>query len=399
MAHALEKFFGELVLFFLDLTVNKEGGTLLYRFHDDLWICGTPEQCAKGWQRMVHFAEIMGLQFNPAKTGSVYLSSNPNSDILSQLPPGPVSVGFLTLDPLTGDWVIDQDEVSRHIAQLQKQLSNCSSILSWVQTWNSCIGRFFSHTFGEPANCFGRQHVDSILATHQRMQRTLFSGQDGNGTTLVSHLKGLIASHFGIIDIPDTFIFLPESLGGLGVRNPFISCFLVRENVYENPSKRLDDFFAEEKENYKEGKKQFEARSPQDRLALFRSIYIDKYGILKAPTNSNTAAITEAQLNLFMTFEEFTRWREAQSTSLCRAYQDLMRVPRNTNVVYSKEVQEQLKHSELGTADEETKWLLQYYAKELEEKCGELTVVDKKLLPLGVLTILRKRKVSWQKAL
>jgi hypothetical protein len=192
----------------------------------------------------------MGLQFNPAKTGSVYLSSTPstrNPEIASLLPPGAVSVGFLTLDPLTGDWVIDQDEVSRHITQLQKQLSNCSSILSWVQTWNSCIGRFFSHTFGEPANCFGRQHVDSILSTYQRMQRTLFNGRDGNGTTLVSHLKGLIASHFGITDIPDAFIFLPESLGGLGVRNPFISSFLVRDNVYENPSKRLDDFFEDEK--------------------------------------------------------------------------------------------------------------------------------------------------------
>ena len=346
---------------------------------------------------MVHFAEIIGLQFNKAKTGSVYLSSTlstRNPDIVTRLPAGPVSVGFLTLDPLTGDWVIDQDEVSRHITQLQKQLSNCSSILSWVQTWNSCIGRFFSHTFGEPANCFGRQHVDSILATYQRMQRTLFNGQDGNGNTLVSHLKGLIASHFGITDIPDAFIFLPESLGGLGVRNPFISCFLVRENVYESPSKRLDDFLADEKESYKEVKREFEARSPQERRALFRSIYMDKYGILKGPT-----VIPESQLDTFMSIEEFTKFREARSTSLCRAYQDLMRVPHNTHVVYSKEVQELLKHSGLGKADEEIKWLLQYYAKELEEKCGELTVVDRKLLPLGVLTILRKRKVSWQMAL
>ena len=401
MAHALEKFFGELVLFFLDLTVNKEGGSLLYRFHDDLWICGTPEQCAKGWQRMVNFAGIMGLQFNPAKTGSVYLNSTPstrNSDVMARLPQGPVSVGFLRLDPLTGDWVIDKDEVSRHITQLQKQLSNCSSILSWIQTWNSCIGRFFSHTFGEPANCFGRQHVDSILATYQHMQRTLFNGKGGSGTTLVSHLKALIASHFGTSDIPDAFIFLPEALGGLGLHNPFISSFLVRENVFENASKRLDDFFRDEKKGYEESKKEFEARSPQDRRAIFRSIYMDKYGILKAPANS-TAVIPESQLDTFMSFEEFTRWRESQSTSLCRAYQDLMRVPGKTRMIYSKEVQEQLGRAGLTGTNEETKWLLEYYSKELREKCGELSVVDRNLLPLGVLTILRKRKVSWQMAL
>jgi hypothetical protein len=116
---------------------------------------------------------------------------------------------------------------------------------------------------------------------------------------------------------------------------------------------------------------------------------MDKYGILNTPE-------FEKLLDTFMSFEEFTRFREAQSPSLCRAYHDLMRVPHTTHVVYSKEVQERLKHSGL---DEENKWLLQYYAKELEEKCGELTVVDRKLLPLGVLTILRKRKVSWQMAL
>lgn len=42
MAHSLEKFFGEVVLFFMDLTVNQEAEMLLYRFHDDLWLIGEP---------------------------------------------------------------------------------------------------------------------------------------------------------------------------------------------------------------------------------------------------------------------------------------------------------------------------------------------------------------------
>jgi hypothetical protein len=78
-------------------------------------------------------------------------------------------------------------QVDAHVAQLQKQLANCDSILSWIQTWNSCIDRFFSHTFGEPAFCFGRQHVDSILSTHKRIQSALF------GTSNVtSHLMSMI---------------------------------------------------------------------------------------------------------------------------------------------------------------------------------------------------------------
>jgi hypothetical protein len=46
--------------------------------------------------------------------------------------------------------------------------------------------------------------------------------------------------------------------------------------------------------------------------------------------------------------------------------------------------------------DPEMKWLLQLHSEELFAKCGELSIVDKNLLPLGILTILRKRKVGWQ---
>jgi len=133
MAHALEKFFGELVLFFMDLAVNKEAGTLLYRFHDDLWLCGKPDQCAQAWQTMERFSEVMGLDFNMRKTGSVYLTNDQvmkDKEVDAKLPKGPVSVGFLTLDPDSRKWIIDQKEVDRHVTQLQKQLSNCTSILS-----------------------------------------------------------------------------------------------------------------------------------------------------------------------------------------------------------------------------------------------------------------------------
>jgi hypothetical protein len=47
IAHSLEKFFGEVVLFFMDLAVNQEAEMLLYRFHDDLWLVGKPEKCAR----------------------------------------------------------------------------------------------------------------------------------------------------------------------------------------------------------------------------------------------------------------------------------------------------------------------------------------------------------------
>ena len=137
MAHSLQKLFGEVVLFFIDLAVNQEAEMLLYRFHDDLWLVGEPKKCAQAWKTMEQFSSVMRLEFNKRKTGSVYLTYDgkiKDNRIAAILPKGTVSVGFLKLDPETGDWMIDQEEVSKHIEQLQKQLLSCTSVLAWVQT-------------------------------------------------------------------------------------------------------------------------------------------------------------------------------------------------------------------------------------------------------------------------
>jgi hypothetical protein len=199
MAHASEKFTGELVLFFMDLAVNRETGILLYRLHDDIWLVGEPQRSAQAWTCMESFAKVFGLDFNRAKTGSVYLpgSSKRDATIAKTLPSGPVKIGFLSLDPESGKWVIDQKLVVAHVDQLKKQLADCKSVMSWVQTWNSCIGRFFSHTFGEPAYCFGRDHVDEVLNTYRNMLRRLFPGSNGKEGSVVDHRKSLRPPPFG----------------------------------------------------------------------------------------------------------------------------------------------------------------------------------------------------------
>lgn len=138
---------------------------------------------------MKRFSEVMGLEFNKKKTGSVYVTcdgTEKDEEIAASLPTGAVSVGFLILDCNTGQWKIDQEQVDGHVKQLQKQLAECTSVLSWVQTWNSCIGRFFGHTFGKPAYCFGGRHVNAILDIHQRVQQFLFDGADDGADNSVT---------------------------------------------------------------------------------------------------------------------------------------------------------------------------------------------------------------------
>ncbi|KAI0389369.1 hypothetical protein F5Y17DRAFT_130279 [Xylariaceae sp. FL0594] len=63
MAHAIEKFIGELILFMMDLAVNKATGMYLYRLHDDLFLCGEPSRCLLAWKAMREFAKVMGVEF------------------------------------------------------------------------------------------------------------------------------------------------------------------------------------------------------------------------------------------------------------------------------------------------------------------------------------------------
>jgi hypothetical protein len=399
MAHASEKFTGELVLFIMDLAVNKKAGMLLYRLHDDLWLCGEPERCVQAWDVMGQFAKIMGLEFNRNKTGSVYLTSEAkmkDPKITAALPKGPVEIGFLTLDNETGNWVINQRQVDAHVKQLQKQLTACNSVLSWVQTWNSCIGRFFSHTFGEPAYCFGRQHLDIILKTYECMQRTLFNGRDGNGNNVTEHLKRMMLARFGVSDIPDAFLFLPEQLGGLGLRNPFVPLFLVREELKEQPEERLAEFLGVERDEYSAQKKAFEELGEQGRRRRFHSIYQKNNFV-------SEAAIAPDHLDTFMSLEEFTRFRESTSASLHRIYTRLMSVPSKQDILVTQEVKHALDELEdqleSKVLDPEKKWMVQLHARELFERYGGLSLVDKCFLPVGVLTMMRGKKVAWQMVL
>jgi hypothetical protein len=413
MAHASEKFTGELVLFFMDLAVNRDTGILLYRLHDDIWFVGEPKRSAQAWTCMQLFAKVFGLEFNKAKTGSVYLPGSAKRDeaIARTLPVGPVKIGFLCLDPETGKWVIDQKLVMAHVDQLKKQLTECKSVLSWVQTWNSCIGRFFSHTFGEPAHCFGREHVNEVLNTYQTMLRRLFPGSDGKEGSVVEHskftssphslsiyiplihrlpVKHMIQARFGVSDLPDSFVYLPEQLGGLGLRNPFVGLFLVRNNITETPEEIIEEYFKAERERYLEDKKTFESYNEAYLRRRLRNIYPDAESTKKG-------AITESDMSTFFSLEEYARFRERQSPEFFVTFEKLICVPGTEEIALSGAVYGELREFLTGKVrlDSEQKWFLQLYAKELQEDFGGLSLVDKQFLPVGVLTMMRGKKVSW----
>lgn len=423
IGHVFQKLFGELIIFAMDLAVNQEAGVLLYRLHDDLWLCGEPEKCAKAWMAMERCAKTMGVEFNQSKTGSVYLDDNSEKDaqIVATLPEGQVVLGFLELHATTGNWVIDHKQVDAHVKQLKRQLSECNSIFAWIQTWNSCIGRFFNYTFGQPANCFGRGHVDMILETHQKMQQELFEDRDNDHSSVAEYLRKTISERFDVKDIPDAFLYYPEELGGLGLRNPFISFLVVRDQVLKDPQARMTKFFKQEKKSYKRAKDEFDALNERDRARRLDSI-IGKNSDSSTDLNP-WISITSTQNGLetkvskpswggptgteFMTFAEFIEYRESSSFELRSAYNDLLVLPPKQDATPSREVSDN--QSELTNGrysplawnrmSSDRKWIIQLYSKDVLRRFGGLNIVDKGLLPMGVLTLLRNRKVTWQAVL
>ena len=411
MAHATEKFIGELVLFVMDLVVNRETGMLLYRLHDDLFLVGQPERCARAWEAVNVFARVMGLEFNMHKTGSVYLTDSgkiKNAKIANTLPKGTVQIGHLTLDAESGQWVIDQKQVSEHVVQLKKQLSSSGSILGWVQTWNSCIGRFFSHTFGEPSYCFGKEHIDSILETYQRMNRVLFGDDtDQGGGSAVQYLKSKIQERFGVTGIPDAFILLPEEMGGLGLRNPFIPLLVTREKLSyktDSPDQIMHKAVEGEREDYEMARKKFaELGTVDGRLRQLRDLYPDTDAYQNAKKNI-LDSISEDDLENFFSFGEYNRFRETTSVPLSDAYTCLISTPGAVGPTADQDVKDILSSIGIEPWDESTKgkearWVLQMFGDELRETVEALRLVENNFLPLGVLAMMRRKAIRWNMVL
>lgn len=203
-------------------------------------------------------------------------------------------------------------------------------------------------------------------------------------------VKHMIQDRFGVLDLPDSFVHLPEQLGGLGLRNPFVGLFLVRNEITETPEELIDEYLKVERDEYLAAKKQFDAVGETDLRRRLRNIYTD-------PESARKGAVYESELTTFFSLDEFSRLRERLSASFFRTFEELVDVPDAETIALSQDVDSGLRAFFAGNVplDPEKKWFLQLHARELFEDFGGLSLVDKQFLPGGVLAMLRGKKVSW----
>lgn len=445
ISHSLSDVFGEVILFCMDYAVNQHAdGAFLYRLHDDFWFWGEEKTCRKAWRAMTDFTAVTGLEFNEEKTGTARIgrminpqgqkqrqrheehedSSSSDEDLEQEededsesdaetfmddtfdpLPRGDIRWGFLRLDPERGRFLIDQEQVDAHIEELRHQLSACKSIFAWVQAWNSYFSRFFANNFAKPSFAFGREHIDMAVNTLSRIEREVFAHAASKATGnngVVDHLRRVIAERFDIHDLPDGFYYFPIEFGGLELHNPFVSLLAMRESITQTPQRIIENVYLEEEVNYEAAKKRWQEG---DHGTTFRSSVAWKREDEDAPEK-------------FWPLDEYTAHLETTSNTLRAAYENLLRVPKEIQVGQSVDFSSghllpaeknkltlrgsrQRKQTDRIGSDWKQmspywKWVAEVYSASMVQKYGGLSAVDRALMPLGVVKVLRQGKVRWQ---
>ncbi|CBF89036.1 hypothetical protein AN0661.2 [Aspergillus nidulans FGSC A4] len=401
MSHTLSTAMGEAVLFCMDYAVNQStDGAYLYRLHDDFWFWGQERTCVKAWTAMTVFAEVMGLEFNEEKTGTVRWQGageklpqiltpppvQPEGEDL--LPSGNIRWGFLKLDSQERRFIIDREMVEKHIAELRRQLSACRSIFAWIQAWNGYFGRFFVNNFAKPAVCFGREHIDMAITTLSYIEHALFPGSDGGGVT--NSLRKTIAERFDVHDIPDGLFYFPIELGGLNLLNPYIPLLAMREDIKQTPHRRIQKAFLDEEAAYLSAKENFEKTGPQNPQAFVLG------------SKSESAFPRE-----FLSLEEYMKYAECFSRPLLDAYRDLIRIPDQISVDLTLAMRGILTLSATRTSAKTIsgdwrsmspywKWTAELYRAGMVKRYGNLAAVNREFMPVGVVETLKEGKFRWQ---
>ncbi|KAI1201705.1 hypothetical protein F5X97DRAFT_11386 [Nemania serpens] len=426
-SHVLSEIFGESILFCLDFAVNQAtGGHDVHRMHDDFWFWSRDHGVAKAaWDAVSGFTNATRTYIDFGKSGTVRISRDPSTrlDIDEALPVGDIRWGLLKLSTQTGRFEIDQALVDRHIVDLRRQLADKrKSVIAFIQTWNTFAATFFTSNFGKPANCFGRAHVDEILATHQRIQREVFSSPSSSPSPLlvgeaeprepikgvVDYLKHVLHARFGVSDIPDAYLFFPIELGGLDLRSPFVSVLPVREAVVSNPTTLLDGFLEAERDDYARRKLTYE------RDDVRRALLLQGQRATHGKSGSVWEPADRRELDTFLSFDEYVRYREDLSYdfsgNLTRVFERLLEVPAAGGGIRVASDAVRGGIEALGGSSQSRtgitsnwyamepywRWVAQLYGPEAIARFGGLDIVEPGLLPMGMVGLFRDKRVRWQ---
>lgn len=304
IAHGFEAFFGETVLFCLDLAVHHRTTSdqtipYLLRLRDQCYFVGKEKQCKQVRQEIKAFADVMGL----------------NVSVEDLFPPasGPVpAIGLITFSrgkpwslksPSRVMLSVDNARVATYARRVKKQLAACPTVFTWVSTWNRTIGTYAPHLFGPIANVFGKAHLEAVKKAYNIMYEVIFD--DGNLTQHVSDL---------ILPLPpgdpsfslEAWIHLPAAYGGLGVKKPYAYLDCADRNMLTDADTAWKGYLEEEQSYYQKVEKLFYGLTDRQREEKLKSMFDgdeDRMATVFGPDRKSSTAT-------FPTLAELTANRE-----------------------------------------------------------------------------------------
>ncbi|KAJ3170133.1 hypothetical protein HDU88_008758 [Geranomyces variabilis] len=396
MSHMLSSFFGESVLFCLDFAVNEAtNGKPMYRLHDDIFFWGTPVEASSAWKALTTLSQVLGISVNDEKTGAGRLSAlqatHLKESIPECLPSGELRWGLLSLRS-DGKFAIDQSRVDEHIIEMHRQLAGRRSVLDWIRAYNRYM-QFFAFHFCRPQHSLGRSHIDDCLRTFSRINREICPSTDGNTALFV---KKMLLERFKFGNVPDGFLFWPMKFGGLELHNPFVTLQGLRDHIDEAPEYCVKEALDREELRYREFELQFEREGPAHKRALADrpETFMDRatYALFR---RDRSASFLHAWTKLLASDARASNPSAVISPVDAAIEAGMPECSPELNGLLDKmKVHEA---SELRELINTPYWrtVLELYGAEMSSIFGSVQVVERSLLPMGMVEAL-EGKVRWE---
>jgi hypothetical protein len=381
--HALELFFSEAIMFFLEIAVHQNTQSYLYRLNDSCYFVGNRDQHHAYENQVAKFAKALGL------TVTV--------DTIQ-------SIGLLSMN--AQGMTIESSKVSLYAHSVKKELDACTTVLDWVRVWNDTAGTYAPHLFGPIANVFGKP----LLAAVKEAYKSVFEIVLG-GTDLTSYVKRLLITHMEPFQSPpphslEAFMYLPQAYGGLGVKNPLITISIAHK-LPDTSDAIVAAYLLDEEKYYQSAANAYATLTPNAHVSKIEALFAND------KTRIEDALGVDRDLTAFMTMEELTAHRERVAyphlfmtypmvmsmpltiPQLGNVYTDLLREPKDDITRSDKVCDEVARLSHRGdmkpwrSLTREDKWVVQLYSNECFEGYGGLEIWCSESVPQEALKMVR----------
>jgi hypothetical protein len=387
--HGLELLFSEAVMFFAELAVYKKTGLFLYRLGSKCYFVGTEEQRKSVDLELSIFSKRTALDF----------------DNLFTVPSFGIRVGFLWLNN-TATTVPSM--IDAYAYRVKEQLAATTAVFEWVRVWNRTVGTYAAHLFGPLGELFGDTHLGVVKTAYKRIFDIIL--EDGN---LTEHVIKMLRTRSNFAEkspplLLETFIYLPQAFGGLGLKTPFITFTLAR-NTISSPEAEIQKYLDVETHYHTTALRNWSDLKPLHISKKLSAIFNNDDDAIAAALGKDHAPAS------FLPMSELTKHREyalfpplpdslLQTSAtvykgpppcpyLTCLYRTLLREPVD-DIIASERVMDDVRrlHEHRGTKrwsqlDAEEKWVLQFYGDECFERFGTLEAWVGEFVPKRCLEV------------